>query len=105
MWHRREALSALGRAGDARDSAEQALAIAEAVGHRGWTATALRAHGIAHETDGELGGAEEAFRRALDASDHLSLFTRLCDSAVAVGGAGPTRSIGSRNVATRRRVA
>jgi hypothetical protein len=43
LWHFSEALAACGRVADGLDAAEQALAIAERLGHRGWTATALRA--------------------------------------------------------------
>jgi tetratricopeptide (TPR) repeat protein len=74
LWHRTEALSALGRHDEARQNAEEALVIAEAIGHRGWTATALRALGIALQDAGLLADAEDAFRRSLGVSEHLSLF-------------------------------
>src|SRR5581483_4942961 len=42
--------------------------------HRAWTATALRALGIAFGEAGRPAEAEEAFRRSLAMSEHLSLF-------------------------------
>lgn len=75
LWHRSEALTACGRPGDGQRSAQEALAIAERLGHRGWTATALRAVGIAHDAVGDLAAAEAAFRRSLAlAADRLPLF-------------------------------
>jgi DNA-binding SARP family transcriptional activator len=76
LWHRSEALSALGQADDAADCAREALAVAGRLGHRGWTATALRALGIALRAGGDLPAAAEAFRRSLDtASGGLTLFS------------------------------
>ena len=76
LWHRSEALAALGRADEAAGCAREALAVAGRLGHRGWTATALRALGIALRTGGDLPAAAEAFRRSLDtASGGLTLFS------------------------------
>ena len=76
LWHRSEALAALGHADEAADCAREALAVAGRLGHRGWTATALRALGIALRTGGDLPAAAEAFRRSLDtASGGLTLFS------------------------------
>ena len=83
LWHQTEALSALGRHDEARRSAEEALAIAEAIGHRGWTATALRALGIALQDAGALEEAEAAFRRSLELSEHLSLFASWASARLA----------------------
>ena len=55
-------------------AASDALAIAEGIGHRGWTATALRARGIAQQAGGDLAAAEASFRRSLATSEHLPLF-------------------------------
>ena len=75
LWHRSEALSALGRFDDAEDSAREALRIARAAGHRGWTATAHRALGIALQTRGDLDAAAAAFTdSAVVAGDTLTLF-------------------------------
>jgi DNA-binding SARP family transcriptional activator len=76
LWHRSEALSALGRADDALADGRAALAIAERIGHRGWTATAWRAIGIAHAShgNGDLDAALSAFTSSLEASEHLDLF-------------------------------
>ena len=75
LWHRSEALSALGRADEAEADALEALHTAERVGHRGWTATAHRAHGIALVARGELDLAATAFAAsAAAAGDALTLF-------------------------------
>ena len=75
LWHRSEALSALERPDEAEADALEALQIAERVGHRGWTATAHRAHGIALVTRGELDRAADAFASSADvAGDVLTLF-------------------------------
>lgn len=74
LWHHSEALSACGRTAEATESAELALSIARRLRHRGWTATALRALGIARQADGDLAAAEEAYRRSLRASERLPLF-------------------------------
>ncbi|HEY7104127.1 MAG TPA: BTAD domain-containing putative transcriptional regulator [Mycobacteriales bacterium] len=76
LWHRSEALAALGDPDEAAGCAREALAVADRLGHRGWTATALRALGIALRTGGDLPGAAEAFRRSLEtASGGLTLFS------------------------------
>ncbi len=76
LWHRSEALAALGRSGEAVGCAREALAVAGRLGHRGWTATALRALGIALRAGGDLAGAAAAFGRSLDtASGGLTLFS------------------------------
>ena len=75
LWHRSEALSGLGRTDEARQDAADALRIARTAGHRGWTATAHRALGIAHQTAGELDAAARAFAEsAAVAGDALTLF-------------------------------
>jgi tetratricopeptide (TPR) repeat protein len=75
LWHRSEALSGLGRTAEAEADAEEALAIARAVDHRGWTATAHRARGIALMTCGDLDGAAAAFAEsARVAGESLTLF-------------------------------
>ena len=75
LWHRSEALSALGRPDEAEADAREALAIATAARHRGWTATAHRALGIAHTAAGELEAAEAAFAASAEvAGESLTLF-------------------------------
>jgi hypothetical protein len=63
LWQNSEALTALGRIAEAKHAAANAVSIAERVGRRGWTATALRSIGIAYEATGDLPTAEDAFRR------------------------------------------
>jgi tetratricopeptide (TPR) repeat protein len=70
-WHLSETLAAAGRV---TEVAEAAWRIADRVGHRGWTATAWLARGVAAAACGDLDGADAAFRRALATSDHLPLF-------------------------------
>lgn len=74
LWHRSEALSALGRPDAALADGQAALAIARRLHHRGWTATAWRAIGIAHQSAGDLPAALDAFRQSLDLSANLDLF-------------------------------
>jgi DNA-binding SARP family transcriptional activator/tetratricopeptide (TPR) repeat protein len=90
LWHRSEALAALGRTSGAIESAREGLAIAEGLGHRGWTATSLRALGIALTGRSDLDGACAAFTRSLQLSDGLSLFgswaaSRLARTLIAQG--------------------
>ncbi|HEY2220706.1 BTAD domain-containing putative transcriptional regulator [Actinomycetospora sp.] len=75
LWHRSEALSALGRTEEAEADAIEALHTAQRVGHRGWTATAHRARGIALTACGDLDSAAAAFTAsAAAAGDTLTLF-------------------------------
>lgn len=73
-WHRSEALTAVGRLDEALYEAGAARAIAERLGHRGWTATAVRAQGIALRARGDLADAEDAFRTSLLLSGEVRLF-------------------------------
>jgi tetratricopeptide (TPR) repeat protein len=75
LWHRSEALSALGRPEAALADGQAALLIARRLQHRGWTATAWRAIGIAHQSAGDLSAALDAFRQSLDLSANLDLFS------------------------------
>jgi tetratricopeptide (TPR) repeat protein len=75
LWHRSEALSALGRGAEAEADAREALQIAQAAGHRGWTATAYRALGIALQARGLLDDAADAFTAsAATAGREFTLF-------------------------------
>jgi DNA-binding SARP family transcriptional activator len=74
LWHRSEALSALGRHDDALADGRAALAIAQRLHHRGWTATAWRAIGIAYQNGGDLPAALDAYQNSLDLSANLDLF-------------------------------
>ena len=75
LWHRSEALSALGRPLEAEADAREALSIAQEVGHRGWTATAWRALGIALQGQDRFDGAAAAFGESAQlAGKTLTLF-------------------------------
>ncbi|MBL8928223.1 MAG: AAA family ATPase [Pseudonocardia sp.] len=75
LWHRSEALSALGRHAEAEADAREALTVAGTVGHRGWTATAWRALGIALQEQQRLDEAAAAFEEsARAAGETLTLF-------------------------------
>ena len=74
LWHRAEALAALGQVVEAIESAEQAAGIAARIGHAEWTAAAHRGLGIACETAGLPGRAESAYRRSLRAAEGIPLF-------------------------------
>jgi DNA-binding SARP family transcriptional activator/tetratricopeptide (TPR) repeat protein len=74
LWRRSEALAFAGRAGEAVESAERALAIATGLRHAACTAGALRGLGIAWEVTGKLDQAEEAFRRSLRAAEGNPFF-------------------------------
>jgi DNA-binding SARP family transcriptional activator/tetratricopeptide (TPR) repeat protein len=91
LWHRSEALSGLDRTEEAEADAREALSIARAVAHRGWTATGYRALGIALQAQGRLDEAAAAFTASAGAAgDSLGLFAcwaaaRSAMVAVAVG--------------------
>jgi tetratricopeptide (TPR) repeat protein len=75
LWHRSEALSALGRHAEAEADARESLDVAIRCAHRGWTATAYRALGIALQTRGSLDEAVHAFEAsAATAGEDLTLF-------------------------------
>jgi tetratricopeptide (TPR) repeat protein len=75
LWHRSEALSGLRRADEAEADAREALAIARSIDHRGWTATAYRALGIARQAGGVLDEAAAAFTASAEtAGEDLTLF-------------------------------
>jgi DNA-binding SARP family transcriptional activator/tetratricopeptide (TPR) repeat protein len=75
LWHRSEALSALGRGEEAEADAREALRIAADVPHRGWTATGWRALGIALTEQGRLDDAGAAFGKSAGvAGETLTLF-------------------------------
>ena len=74
LWHSTEAWAALNRGDQALNAGNEALAIALSIGHRGWTATAWRALGIAHQALADPEHALDAFQNSLAASEHLNLF-------------------------------
>ena len=74
LWHRAEALAALGQAADAMEAAEQAAGIAARIGHAEWAAAAHRGLGIACEAAGLPSRAESAYRRSLEAAEGIPLF-------------------------------
>lgn len=75
LWHRSEALSALGRSEEASENAQAAVDIADRIGHAEWSAAALRGLGIARQTAGDLAGAESAFERSRLAAPDNTLFS------------------------------
>ena len=94
LWHRSEALSALGRVDEAEADAREALRLA--AGHRGWTATAHRALGIALTARGELDAAAAAFAVSAEvAGDSLTLFASWAAArrALVALAAGSTRGV------------
>ena len=74
LWHRAEALAALGRPAEAVEAAEESASIAARIGHAGRTAAAHRGLGIACEAAGLPGRAESAYRRSLEAAQGFPLF-------------------------------
>jgi len=75
LWRRSEALAFLGRAGQAIESAQQAVAIATRIKHAACMAAALRGLGIAWEAAGAADRAEDAFRRSMRAAAGNPFFT------------------------------
>lgn len=93
LWHRSEALAALGRPVEAVDAAEAGLVIARRIGHAEWTAASLRGLGVAWQAAGDLDRAETAFRAALDAGRAIPLFAGWASARlglVLVGQGRPT---------------
>jgi DNA-binding SARP family transcriptional activator/tetratricopeptide (TPR) repeat protein len=85
LWHCSEALSGLGRTDEAEADAREALRIAVAADHRGWTATAHRALGIALQTRGDLDEAAREFAEQAEvAGDVLTLFASWAASRAAL---------------------
>lgn len=74
LWHTTEALAALGRADEAAATSAEALAVAQQLGHRGWTATAWRAVGLARLAGGDPEAALVAFEESSDSAANLNLF-------------------------------
>lgn len=74
LWHRAEALAALGRADAAIGAAERAAGIAARIGHAEWTAAAHRGLGIACEAAALPDRAETAYRRSLQAAEGIPMF-------------------------------
>ncbi|HEU5419357.1 MAG TPA: AAA family ATPase [Streptosporangiaceae bacterium] len=74
LWHRAEALAALGQGARAVESATEAAGIAARIGHAEWTAAAHRGLGIACEAAGTGDRAESAYRRSLQAAEGIPLF-------------------------------
>lgn len=75
LWHRSEALAALGDPDRAVADGERALAIAERLRHREWQAASMCGLGAAHLARGDLAGAETVLRRALDMAAGVPVFT------------------------------
>jgi DNA-binding SARP family transcriptional activator/tetratricopeptide (TPR) repeat protein len=106
LWHRSEALSALGRLDEAEADARRALSIARSAAHRGWTATAYRALGIALHARDEPDEAAAAFAASAEAAGtELALFAcwaaaRRALVAVAVGRFADAESLVAQAMAT-----
>lgn len=75
LWHRSEALCALGRADEAAEAAQRAVQIAARIGHAECSAAALRGLGIARQATGDLAGAALAFEGSRQAARDNALFT------------------------------
>lgn len=84
LWHRSEALAALGRVDEATGDAETGLRIARELNHREWTAASFRGLGIAQTAAGDIASAETTFRAALDAAAGLPLFETWAAARLAV---------------------
>jgi DNA-binding SARP family transcriptional activator len=84
LWHCTEAYAADGRTDEALAAGQEALAIAQRIGHRGWTATAYRALGIARQTVGDLDAALAAFESSLEVSENFNLFASWAAARVAL---------------------
>jgi tetratricopeptide (TPR) repeat protein len=84
MWHRSEALTSSGRVPEALADAQEALEIAQRIGHRAWTATAWRALGIAKFAKGDFHAALAAFEKSLAESEHFDLFGSWAHSRIAL---------------------
>ncbi|GAA1842987.1 hypothetical protein GCM10009836_22990 [Pseudonocardia ailaonensis] len=75
LWHRGESRAEAGDAAGGLADAREALDLATAAGHRGWTATAHRAAGIALQAAGDLDAAAHEFARSAEiAGESLTLF-------------------------------
>jgi DNA-binding SARP family transcriptional activator len=74
LWHRAEALAALGQGAEAIESATEAAGIAARIGHAEWTTAAHRGLGIACESTGMHDRAESAYRCSLQAAEGIPLF-------------------------------
>lgn len=68
LWHHAEVLVACGRVDEGLAVADEALALATRLGHRGWTATALLAIGVARRVLGDLPGAAAALEQSIETS-------------------------------------
>jgi DNA-binding SARP family transcriptional activator len=75
LWHRCEALAALGEPGKAISDGERALAISQRLRHREWQAASMCGLGVAHLADNDLAAAEQILRRALETAAGIPVFT------------------------------
>jgi DNA-binding SARP family transcriptional activator len=101
LWHRSESLSALGEGDEAVAEGRLARSIAEQLGHRGWTATAWRAIGIAEQARGKPEAALKAFHQSLELSENLALFgswaaSRAALAAIELGRLGEAEGLVAR---------
>lgn len=83
-WHHAEALLACGRTDESVAVAEEGVALARRLDHRGWTCATLCALGLARHGAGDLDGATAALDECLDRSgDHLIAFIAWSHSRLA----------------------
>jgi tetratricopeptide (TPR) repeat protein len=75
LWHRCEALAALGEPDQAIADGERALAIALRLRHREWQAAAMCGLGVAYVANNDPAAAEDILRRALDAAVGIPVLT------------------------------
>ncbi len=68
LWHHSEVLVGCGRVQEGLAAADLGHAIARRIGHRGWSATTLRARGVALEAVGDLVAAQAAYEESLSTS-------------------------------------
>ena len=75
LWHRCEALSALGEPGQAISDGERALAIAQRLRHREWQAASMCGLGVAYLAGDDLAAAEQILLRAIETAAGIPVFT------------------------------
>jgi len=84
LWHRSEALCAVGRAAQAAEVAQSAVQIAARIGHAECGAAAWRGLGIAREAVGDLAGAAGAFDQSRRAAGSNTLFAAWASARLAL---------------------
>ncbi len=91
LWHRSEALCAVGRAAQAAEVAQNAVQIAARLGHAECGAAAWRGLGIARQAAGDLAGAACAFDQSRRAAGGNTLFAGWASARLALVRVGQGR--------------